>query len=752
MSTVLMLQLVGTICGVVILLYSPTWLSVKIILLLVLGIHFFHYTLPKIIEHKNIKKESLAVEQIAQGLASAPNMSAVLILQIMGTICGGLIFLFSPLWLSVKFVLLLVLGGLFTKYTLPKLIVHNNNVKKARAQATAQAELEYQRLLAEDAKQRAAELAAKDAALRQNFANRMAIASFHPKPFILGDRVFWNNKWEDTSLLIDFSLSRSLSSMTRREIDILLYSSLLRNHELIPEASANDIDVPILYNSGNCQKTIHREQIDKLYADKHSINGGSAALDHIMKTFDWLNPHKGIVSFLTTFSVVEERHPNHHLIREVRAKLIGGSNWLADNEVNSSPFDGASEGGSLFLGETDSGTRFWYGQEGSLITVAPPGSGKTQCHVFPNLVTYNGPIVILDVKGECYEKTSAWRKANIGPVFKFNPLNPAASSRYNPLALISDNPDTIWEECRLMADLLIVPENSHDPSWENRARDVVAGIIAWMVLHNPQTNRSMSRVMDVVSKVGWDKFVEDAKYTMELPALSRLGNSLAAMPDKQLEGVLDAARRHLAVWEGSRVEKVTASCDWTTDVLRDGSNASIYICIPPNEVESYAPLLRVLFAQHLRHLLKQLPPPGQKPILFMLDELPRLGPMKPVEEALEVGRQYGIKLWMFAQSLGQLEKAYANAEGMIGSCAVRIFMNPSSHDGTAKRLSDELGYVESITDGSRQLMVEPSDLAGPDYAHYQIVIARNTRPVKLKKIFAYNDKEFAPRLTASNHN
>jgi len=443
-------------------------------------------------------------------------------------------------------------------------------------------------------------------------------------------------------------------------------------------------------------------------------------------------------------------YPDSHIVREIKSKVLGGSNWLSDSDVGGSVFNAAEKNGSVFIGETETGKRIWYGQEGSLITVAPPGSGKTQCHVFPNLVSYHGPVVVLDVKGECYDKTSAWRKANVGPVFKFNPLNPTDSARYNPLALISDDPDILWEECRLMADLLIVPENLNDPSWENRARDVVAGIIAWLVLHNPPASRSMAKVVDVVSKVGWDKFVEDAKYTMEISALSRLGNSLTAMPDKQLEGVLDAARRHLAVWEGPRVEKVTATCDWTPDVLRDGSNTTIYICIPPNEIESYAPLLRVLFAQHLRQLLKQLPPPEQKIILFMLDELPRLGPMKPVEEALEVGRHYGIRLWMFAQSLGQLEKAYANANGMIGCCAVRIFMNPSSHDGTAKRLSEELGYTESIIDGSRQLMVEAADLVGPDYANYQLVFARDTRPAKLKKVFAYSDPEFSQKLSTSN--
>ncbi len=77
---------------------------------------------------------------------------------------------------------------------------------------------------------------------------------------------------------------------------------------------------------------------------------------------------------------------------------------------------------------------------------------------------------------------------------------------------------------------------------------------------------------------------------------------------------------------------------------------------------------------------------------------------------------------------------------------MRIYMNPSAHDGTAKRLSEELGFVESIIDDSRKLMVEPSDLTGPDYADSQIVLARNTRPARLRKVFAWQDQAFKQRM------
>ena len=540
-------------------------------------------------------------------------------------------------------------------------------------------------------------------------------------------------------------LSRALTSMSGSEIEIFRYLHLFQNYELISEQQYYDIAWGLVYNGGNCQQQVSDLRVDPGFKDKYSINSDSDAVRYVMNKWNASSMEASKALFLRTFSAIENQFAAHPIVREFRSKILAGSNWLSDHDMASSVFSDAGTG-ALFLGATDGGKRIWYGQEGSLVSIAPPGSGKTQCHVLPNLLSYQGPAVVLDVKGECFDQTAAWRKANIGPVFKFTPLDPAKSARYNPLAFVPDDPDILWEECRLMADLLVVPENSNDPSWENRARDVVAGVIAWLVRKNPPAQRSMGKIVDVVSKVGWQSFIDDAKYAMDVPPLSRLGNSLAAMPDRQLEGVLDAARRHLAVWEGTRVERVTAGCDWTPEVLRDGSNSTVYICIPPNEIESYAPLLRVLFAQHLRQLMRKLPDRAQTPILFMLDEMPRLGPMKPVEEALEVGRQYGIRLWMFAQSLGQFQKAYENAEGMVGSCAVRIFMNPSSHDGTAKRLSEELGYVESIIDGSRHLMVEPTELVGPEFKDYQIAMASNTRPLKLKKVFAYSDPEFSRRL------
>jgi type IV secretion system protein VirD4 len=119
--------------------------------------------------------------------------------------------------------------------------------------------------------------------------------------------------------------------------------------------------------------------------------------------------------------------------------------------------------------------------------------------------------------------------------------------------------------------------------------------------------------------------------------------------------------------------------------------------------------------------------------------------MPPVEEALNVGAGFGIRLWMFAQSVGQMKEAYPNADGMIGACALRMFMNPSLHDGTAQKLSDDIGFQEGVLDGQRQKIVEAPDLAGPDYKDHVIVMASGFKPFRLRKNFVFQNPELKAR-------
>jgi type IV secretion system protein VirD4 len=71
-------------------------------------------------------------------------------------------------------------------------------------------------------------------------------------------------------------------------------------------------------------------------------------------------------------------------------------------------------------------------------------------------------------------------------------------------------------------------------------------------------------------------------------------------------------------------------------------------------------------------------------------------------------------------------------------------MNVPLSDEIAQKLSDQLGYREGPLDATRVKVLEPAELAGPDFRDIILVQATNTKPVKIRKGFAWQD----PALTA----
>lgn len=440
-------------------------------------------------------------------------------------------------------------------------------------------------------------------------------------------------------------------------------------------------------------------------------------------------------------------HPDDHVLKVLAARMLGNGNDLEAPAVLVPIDPGNPKGQALILGgsQAPDGGLMGYAGEGHLITIAPSRSGKSQCHVIPNLLTWDGPAVVLDVKNELFAATSGWRAANVGPVFKFSPLTPDATHRYNPVTEVAREPDHIWEDSRFLADMLIVPSGGKDQFWDNKARDMVTAAIAYVVYHHEPNERSIDRVLGAINPGGWERFIAGLAAADDVTPMTRAAETLGQMNEQMRDNVRQTALASLSTWEGGRITRATAVSDWRPEDLRNGTNPTVYICLRPNELDTYISMLRVVIAQHIRKLTGELPSRDIKPILFVLDELPRLRTMKPVEEALEIGAQYGLKLWMFAQTMSQMENAYERADGMVGGCAVRCFMNPGMQDGLAQKLSDQLGFRDSVLDGSRQKVVEPTVLAGPEFKDRIIVMASSATPGVLTKRPVFGEPTLEPR-------
>jgi len=95
---------------------------------------------------------------------------------------------------------------------------------------------------------------------------------------------------------------------------------------------------------------------------------------------------------------------------------------------------------------------------------------------------------------------------------------------------------------------------------------------------------------------------------------------------------------------------------------------------------------------------------------------------------------------------------------MMGSCAVRTFMNPSLQDGTAKMLAEQIGMRSGEEHGGKQeatargqlkadtLIVEATQLAGAEFKELQIVMGVGSKPAKVRKQYAHADPTIRSRM------
>ena len=118
---------------------------------------------------------------------------------------------------------------------------------------------------------------------------------------------------------------------------------------------------------------------------------------------------------------------------------------------------------------------------------------------------------------------------------------------------------------------------------------------------------------------------------------------------------------------------------------------SLYLVVPPSDIDRTRPLVRLMLNRIGKRLTESLSfgdkPAYQHRLLFMLDEFPSLGRLDFFQTALAYLAGYGIKAFLIAQSLNQLEATYGQNNSILDNCHIRMTYT-ALDDRTAKRISD----------------------------------------------------------------
>jgi type IV secretion system protein VirD4 len=474
----------------------------------------------------------------------------------------------------------------------------------------------------------------------------------------------------------------------------------------------------------------------------------------------------GILSMLVAFVMSIWR------AREAKtAATYGSARWATASEVRAAQLMGQD---GVVLGRFG---RHYLRHDGPehVLCFAPTRSGKGIGLVIPTLLTWPGSCIVHDIKGENWTLTSGFRALH-GRVLLFDPTN-RRSAAYNPLLEVRRGE---WEvrDVQNIADVLVDPEGALEKRnhWEKTSHSLLVGAILHVLY--AEEDKTLAGVANFLSdpKRPIEATLNAMMTTAHLgsvgphPVISSAARELLNKSENERSGVLSTAMSFLGLYRDPVIAQVTRRSDWRISDLVEGRQpASLYLVVPPSDISRTKPLIRLILNQIGRRLTEDLDAQKHRHrLLLMLDEFPALGRLDFFESALAFMAGYGLKSFLIAQSLNQIEKAYGPNNSILDNCHVRVCF-ASNDERTARRVSDALGMATELRAmknyaGHRlspwlgHLMVSRQETARPLLTPGEVmqlppddelVLISGCSPIRAKKARYFEDERFRERLMPS---
>jgi len=445
----------------------------------------------------------------------------------------------------------------------------------------------------------------------------------------------------------------------------------------------------------------------------------------------------------------------------------GSARWATTREVRAAGLLGPD---GVLLGQLGAEYLRHDGPE-HVLCFAPTRSGKGVGLVVPTLLTWAGSAVVHDIKGENFGLTAGWR-ARFGRVLRFDPTR-TDSDAYNPLLEVRRGE---WEvrDVQNIADILVDPEGALEKRnhWEKTSHSLLVGAILHVLYAEP--DKTLAGVANFLSDPQRTiaTTLKAMMHTLHLgdrphPVIASAARELMNKSENERSGVLSTAMSFLGLYRDPVTAAVTSRCEWRIADLVEGARpTTLYLVVPPSDISRTKPLVRLILNQIGRRLTEELE--GQRKrhrLLLMLDEFPALGRLDFFESALAFMAGYGLKSFLIAQSLNQIEKAYGPNNAILDNCHVRVSF-ATNDERTAKRVSDALGTATEIRDAKNyaghrlspwlgHLMVSRQETARPLLTPGEvmqlppadeIVMVAGVHPIRAKKARYYADRRLKARV------
>ncbi len=360
------------------------------------------------------------------------------------------------------------------------------------------------------------------------------------------------------------------------------------------------------------------------------------------------------------------------------------------------------------------GSKIVYAGERHVLLFGPNGTGKGTRFLIPNLLSIKDrSIIVIDPKGELAAVTANYRRT-LGDVVMLNPFDVLGlgSAGFNPLAALDPASPNFYDDAAALGEALISIEGV-DPHWSQSAQGLLVALLMWEKIKNgARANLENVRAM-LTEADKWERYTGDDGKQRERQTA---GLTLTAA-DMVAEGGYEIAS--LAGRFTERTNELTSirsTADTQTrwilsepmrdDLKKPGVDfaklkekpTTVYVILPAERMRTHSVWLRLVIVSALRALYR----PGGLRTLLLIDEMPALGHLGPLEDAFGLVRGYKVQIAGICQDLAQLKALYKERwESFLANAGVVQGFTPNDLT-TADWMSRRAGQTTLVAENSSQ--------------------------------------------------
>jgi type IV secretion system protein VirD4 len=417
------------------------------------------------------------------------------------------------------------------------------------------------------------------------------------------------------------------------------------------------------------------------------------------------------------------------------------------------------------------------------LVFAGPGGFKTTSVGVPTMLTWRGAAVVLDPSREIGPMVQGFRQATLGHrVVTLDPSDPAAGA-FNVLDWIDTAAPEAETNVEAAVNWICGEARGQITSGADFFRESGKGLIACLLadmLWDPKrapaekTLRQLRRML-VTPEDDMRALLARIHNSSASPLARDLAGTLKGLVAETFSGIYGNASKDTRWLSTSAYADLVSGESFRTRDLADG-RLTVFVQVPLKTLQATPALGRVIVGA-LLNAAYEADGRVHGRILFLLDEVARLGFMGVLEQARDAGRKYGITLLLLYQSLGQLVGQWGREgkQAWYDATSWRLFAAVQDPD-TAKELSAMCGEhgVVAMAQGSnsgshgrgsgiassssgrsenrseiRRALIKPDEIIQDTRADEAFVLVRGARPLRCGRAIYFRRRDMAPLVAAN---